>query len=156
MNVISCTVDDQGCSPNFTDDASEVGKQIRPKIWLDQGTPSLGAENKMQQNVTRCMRQASFAPAGASPFILAYPRLAPWAALLRRFAASSSSRLNGSLICDNRHINNSGCFRWVGPLEELSKRFRENSPMPQRQRWTSLLPKPPRWLVTLAPFSPSR
>jgi hypothetical protein len=63
MNVISCTVDDQRCSPNFTDDASEVGKQIRSKIWLDQGTPSLGAEDQMQQNIAGCMGQASFAPA---------------------------------------------------------------------------------------------
>src|SRR4029077_11369492 len=31
--------------------------------------------------------QASFAPARASPFAVTYPRLAPWAAFLRRFAA---------------------------------------------------------------------
>src|SRR5579872_4789705 len=63
MNVVSCTVDDQRGCPNFTDDASEVGKQISAKIWLDQGTPPLGAEDQMQQNIAGCMRQASFAPA---------------------------------------------------------------------------------------------
>jgi hypothetical protein len=44
----------------------------------------LGAEDQMQQNIAGCMRQASFAPAGASPFALTYPRLTPWAAFLRR------------------------------------------------------------------------
>jgi hypothetical protein len=85
MNVVSCTVDDQRCSLNFADDASEVGKQISSKIWLDQRTPPSGAEDQMQQNIAGCMRQASFAPAGASPFAVTHPRLAPWAAFLRRY-----------------------------------------------------------------------
>ena len=86
MNVVNCAVDDQRCSPNFTDDASEVGKQISSKIWLDQRTPPSGAEDQMQQNIAGCMRQASFAPAGASPFVFeSHPRLAPWAAFLRRY-----------------------------------------------------------------------
>ena len=45
MNVISCAVDDQRRSPNFTDDASEVGKQIGAQFRLDQRTASLSAEN---------------------------------------------------------------------------------------------------------------
>ena len=85
MNVISGTVDDQRRSASFTDDAPEVGKEISAEIWLDQRTPALGAEDQMQQNIAGCMGQASFAPAGASPFVLAYPRLAPWAAFLRRY-----------------------------------------------------------------------
>jgi hypothetical protein len=84
MNVVNCAVDDQSRSPNFTDDASEVGKQIASKTWLDQRTASSGAEDQMQQNIAGCMRQASFAPAGASPFAVTHPRLTPWAAFLRR------------------------------------------------------------------------
>ena len=85
MNVISCAVDDQCGCMDFADDASEVGKQISAKIWLDQRTPPLGAEDQMQQNIAGRMRQASFAPAGASPFAVTHPRLAPWAAFLRRY-----------------------------------------------------------------------
>ena len=85
MNVISRAVDDQCGGMDFADDSSEVGKQISSKIWLDQRTPPSGAEDQMQQNIAGCMRQASFAPAGASPFVLAHPRLAPWAAFLRRY-----------------------------------------------------------------------
>ena len=85
MNVVSCTVDDQCSCMNFADDASEVGKQISSKIRLDQRTPPLGAEDQMQQNIAGCVRQASFAPAGASPFAVTHPRLAPWAAFLRRY-----------------------------------------------------------------------
>ena len=57
MNVIRCTVNNQRCSLNFTDDASEVGKQISAKLWLDQRPTSLGAEDQMQQNIAKCMRQ---------------------------------------------------------------------------------------------------
>ena len=57
------------------------------------------------------MRQASFAPAGASPFAVTHPRLTPWAAFLRRFAACVSSLLRGSLGCDRRHNR---CCRFVG------------------------------------------
>ena len=85
MNVISCAVDDQCGCLHFADDASEVGKQIRAELSFNERTPSLGAENQMQQDVARCMRQASFAPAGASPFAVTDPRLAPWAAFLRRY-----------------------------------------------------------------------
>jgi len=85
MNVISRAVDDQCGCMNFADDASEVGKQIVTKLWLNQGTPPLGAEDHMQQNIARSMGQAPFAPHGASPFVLAYPRLAPWAGFLRRY-----------------------------------------------------------------------
>src|SRR5580704_8299518 len=85
MNVISCAVDDQCSCMNFADDASEVGKQISAKIRLDQRTPPSGAEDQMQQNIAGCVRQASFAPAGASPFAVTHPRLAPWAAFLRRY-----------------------------------------------------------------------
>jgi hypothetical protein len=67
------------------------------------------------------MRQASFAPAGASPFVLTYPRLAPWAAFLRRFAACVSSRLRGSLGCDSRHNR---CCRFRGSLCGACAEFR--------------------------------
>jgi hypothetical protein len=39
----------------------------------------------MQQNIAGCMRQASFAPAGGFPLRCYHPRLAPWAAFLRRY-----------------------------------------------------------------------
>jgi hypothetical protein len=84
MNVISHAVDDQRCSLNFTDDASEVGKQTSAKIWLDQRPPPLGAEDQMQQNIAGCMRQV-FRPCRGFSFVLAHPRLAPWAAFLRRY-----------------------------------------------------------------------
>jgi len=85
MNMIGGAVNDQRRSLHFADDASEVSKQIFTKLWLNHGTPPLGAEDQMQQNIARSMRQAPFAPAGASPFVLAYPRLAPWAGFLRRY-----------------------------------------------------------------------
>src|SRR6266702_8851878 len=68
MNVIRGAVDDQCGSAHFADNASEV-------------------ENYMQKDVGRCMRQ-SLSPPWGSPFVVADPRLAPWAAFLRRFAAS--------------------------------------------------------------------
>ena len=68
MNVISCAVADQCGCVDFADDASEVGKQISAKIWLNQRAPPSGAEDQMQQNIAGCMRQASFAPAGGFSF----------------------------------------------------------------------------------------
>ncbi len=56
------------------------------EFWLDKRKPALCAENYMQQDVGRCMRQ-SLSPPWGSPFVVADPRLAPWAAFLRRFAA---------------------------------------------------------------------
>ena len=67
MNVISCAVDDQCGCLHFADDASEVSKQVRAELSFNKRTPSLGAENQMQQDVARGMRHTSFAPAGASP-----------------------------------------------------------------------------------------
>ena len=89
---IGGAVDDQGGSAYFADDASEVVKQILAELWLDEWTPALCAENHMQQNVGRCMRQ-NLSPRWGSPFVVADPRLAPWAAFFRRFAASLISRL---------------------------------------------------------------
>jgi hypothetical protein len=43
----------------------------------------------MKQGISRCMRQASFALPGLLPSSRTHPRLAPWAALFRRFAASA-------------------------------------------------------------------
>src|SRR5579862_866347 len=98
---------------DFADDASEVGKQIRAKIWRDQRAPPLGAEDHMQQNIAGCMRQASFAPAGASPFGVIHPRLAPWAAFLRRFAASAGWPGLNLLLT---HWGARSSFAWAGPL----------------------------------------
>jgi hypothetical protein len=87
VNVIGGAVDDKCGSAHFADDASEVGKQIVAELWLDERTPALCAENHMQQDVGRCMRQ-SLSPRWGCPFLVADPRLTPWAAFLRRFAAS--------------------------------------------------------------------
>jgi len=87
MNVIGGAVDDQCGSPCFADDASEVGKEIVAELRLDERTAALGAENQMQQDVGRRVGQ-SLSPRWGSPFVVADPRLAPWAAFLRRFAAS--------------------------------------------------------------------
>src|SRR2546423_6221768 len=86
MNVIRGAVDDHCGSAHFADNASEVGEQIVAEFWLDKREPALCAENYMQQDVGRCMRQ-SLSPPWGSPFVVADPRLAPWAAFFRRFAA---------------------------------------------------------------------
>jgi hypothetical protein len=114
VNVIGGAVDDQGGSAHFADDASEIGKQIWAELRLDQRTPALCAENHMQQNVGRCMRQ-SLSPRWGSPFVVADPRLAPWAAFWRRFAAS--------LYCST-----------AGPAQRQPSHFPKRNCRPNRQR----------------------
>jgi hypothetical protein len=119
VNMITRTVDDDRSPLHLADDPSEISKQISPKLRLDQGPSPQRRENKMKQDVSRCMRQASSAPPGLLPSSQAHPRLAPWAALFRRFAASppqipavlspspcvtrSLSRSRALRVCDNRH-----------------------------------------------------
>ncbi len=76
MNVIGGTVDDHCRSLYFSDDASKISKQIIAELRLNQRTPPLSAGDQMQQNVAGCVRQASFAPAGAAPFVLSHPACA--------------------------------------------------------------------------------
>ncbi len=66
MNVIRGAVDDQCGSAHFADNASEVGEQIVAELWLDKRKPALCAENYMQKDVGRCMRQSLSPPLGLS------------------------------------------------------------------------------------------
>jgi hypothetical protein len=87
MHAIGSPIDDQRRSLHLTDNASEVGKQIRTERWLDESTPALCAEDEMQQNVAGGMRQGLSSRWGFSLPFKPNPRLTPWAAFLRRFAA---------------------------------------------------------------------
>ena len=88
MNMIVGPIDDQSHPIHFADDPPEISKQITPKLRVNERPSPQRGENKMKQDVSRCVRHASSAPPGLLPSSRAYPRLAPWAAPSRRFAAS--------------------------------------------------------------------
>jgi hypothetical protein len=83
----------QECSPRrkpwvgVQEPTSPEGRQRQnletPARWFD----ALRAEQHMQRDVGRCMRQ-NLSPRWGSPSLVSDPRLTPWAAFLRRFAAS--------------------------------------------------------------------
>jgi hypothetical protein len=73
-----------------------------PARWFD----ALRAEQHRQRDVGRCMRQNP-SPCWGSPSLVADPRLTPWAAFLRRFAASYITVNEGNF----RAICSSGKFR---------------------------------------------
>ena len=85
MNVIGGPVDDESRSTHLANDAAEIGEEVGTEFGFDQRAALVGAEDDVQQDIAAGVRHF-FAPSGAWPFT-AYPRLAPWAAILRRFAA---------------------------------------------------------------------
>jgi len=103
VNMVGHPVDDQSSPSHLANNPSDIGKQITPKPWFDQSASPERGEDEMQQDVSRCVGQASFAPPGLLAYLRAGPRLAPWAAPFRRFAAGTFSPPAVLLVCDNRH-----------------------------------------------------
>jgi hypothetical protein len=66
VNMIVRPVDDQSRSLHLANNPSEIGKQITPKLRFDQCASPESGEDEMQQDVSRCVGQASFAPSGAT------------------------------------------------------------------------------------------
>src|SRR5579872_874268 len=64
MHMIGGSVDDQRRAVHFTNNSTEVGKQIIAEFRLNQRMPSVRAENQMQYDVAGRMQYASFAPLG--------------------------------------------------------------------------------------------
>ncbi|MGB9074727.1 MAG: hypothetical protein WCC22_18970 [Terriglobales bacterium] len=88
MDVIGGAIDDERRATQFADNAPEVGKEIVADFGSDEEPASLGAEDYVDDEIGRGVRQVFFRPLGAGPYFgCLYPRLAPWAAFLRRFAA---------------------------------------------------------------------
>ena len=85
MDVIRGAVDDQSGFRAFRGLCRS--KEVVTELWFDERKPALRAENHVQQDIARYMRQC-LSPRWGCSLPGANPRLAPWAALLRRFAAS--------------------------------------------------------------------
>jgi hypothetical protein len=72
----------------------------------------LGAEDEVKDETAGGVRQGSFAPSELAASFAAVPRLAPWAAFLRRFAAMESiRRTSGSGTSDGGKIVSRVSFR---------------------------------------------
>src|ERR1700733_522831 len=88
VNMIVGPINNQRRPAHFANDSAEIGRQFTPKLRLNQSPSPQSGENKMKQNVARCVRQVSFALPGLSFVPHFHPRLTLWAALCRRFAVS--------------------------------------------------------------------
>src|SRR5450755_1645429 len=110
VDVIGDAVDDQGGSVHFTNDAAEVSEQVGAEIGLDQRAPTLCGEDHVKQDIAGSVRHVSYAPPGLGHFSLSHPRLAPWAAIFRRFRGSLSNGSSNPYAsdvfegCDGCHI----------------------------------------------------
>jgi hypothetical protein len=99
VNVIGCAVDDERRGLHFANDAAEVGEKIGADFGSDQRRAAFGAEDQVKDEAASGVGQVSFAPSELDVCFAAYPRLAPWAASLRRFAAGAYTV---SIRCANR------------------------------------------------------
>jgi hypothetical protein len=82
-----CAVDYQRCPVHLTHDPAEISEQVRAETRFDQWAPAVRGEDYVKQDVAKGVGHDSY-PSGASLFLVrSTPRLAPWAALLRRLAA---------------------------------------------------------------------
>src|SRR5271154_4925331 len=92
VNVIGCTVDDKRCAVHLADDAAKVGEKIGADFGRYERLAIFGAKDEVKDEIARGVRQVSFAPSELAHYFATVPRLAPWAAFLRRFAAKGRIR----------------------------------------------------------------
>jgi hypothetical protein len=64
VNMIGGPVDNQRSPIHLADNSTKISKQIIPKLHLNERTSPQRRENKMKQDISRCMRQASSALPG--------------------------------------------------------------------------------------------
>ena len=72
MDVIGGAIDDERRATQFADNAPEVGKEIVADFGSDEGPASLGAEDYVDDEIGRGVRQVFFRPFGAGPFFSAF------------------------------------------------------------------------------------
>jgi hypothetical protein len=68
MDVIGSAINDECRATQFADNAPEVGKEIVADFGSDGGTASLGAEDYVDDEIGRGVRQVFFRPFGAGSF----------------------------------------------------------------------------------------
>ena len=62
MDVIGHAVDDESGASHLTNDSTQVREQIVTDFGGDEGPAILGAEDQVDDEIARSMRQVSFAP----------------------------------------------------------------------------------------------
>lgn len=92
MNMICGAVDNKSRGPHLVNDPAQIREEIGSKFRADQRPPFLRAEDQMDHEISRSLRQSFFRRLRGLVELACNPGLTPWAAFLRRFAAIRLSR----------------------------------------------------------------